>query len=384
MDERGTDARTRATRWRLVLGAGAEQVFGAALDTEDAARDQALGFLYDREGAGRNVRPDGDRAGKGPGSLDDSALTVPDWINQVHRLFPARTIERLERDALERYELTELVTDPGVLRRVQPSMTLLKAVLHTKHLMSAQVLAEARKLVRSVIDQLLEHLARPVASPFTGVRDPRRRSMVKIARNFDAAETIRRNLAHWDPERHRLVIEQPRFTTRVRRHLDRWQLITLVDQSGSMAGSVIHAAVTASIFHGIQSLRTHLVAFDTNVVDLSADCGDPVETLLKVQLGGGTDIAQALTFATQLVATPRRTIVVLISDLYEGGSGADMLRAAKRLVDSGVTLLCLAALDEEARPDYDRQAGRLLADLGAHVGAMTPGELAAWVAEKVG
>lgn len=210
-----------------------------------------LAFLYDREyGRGRNVRRGGNKkpgagesgAGKGDGqsadrrgSLDPSQLTIPDWINQVHKLFPKKTIERIEKDALERYQLQEMVTNPEVLGRAQPNMTLLKAVLHTKHLMNQQVLALARVLVRKVVEQLMEKLARPIQSVFLGAVDRRRRSQLKVAKNFDAKTTIRRNLAHYDKKNQRLFIKTPHFYSRVRRHVDRWQVIILVDESGSMA-----------------------------------------------------------------------------------------------------------------------------------------------------
>ena len=185
-------------------------------------------------------------------------------------------------------------------------MALLKAVLATKHLMSADVLEQARRIIRAVVDELLEKLAREVVSPFTGSLDRRRPSRHRVAANFDARATIRRNLRHYDPDGRRMVISEPLFSSRVRRHVDRWQVIVLVDQSGSMADSVIHAAITASIFHSLGTLlKTHLAVFDTNVVDLTADCADPVETLMKVQLGGGTDIAGALRWAEGIVERPR-------------------------------------------------------------------------------
>ncbi len=372
--------RTRLTRWRLVLGSGTEDLLGGLPNEATEAQDALLGFLYDREyGSGRNVRQGGSR----PGSLDESQLTVPDWINQVHELFPRKTIERLEKDALERYQLEEMVTNPDLLSRAQPSPTLLKAVLRTKHLMNQEVLAMARKLVRKVIEELLERLARQVQSPFVGAVDRRRRSFLKIAKNFDVETTIRRNLRHYDPENRRLCIRTPYFYSRVRRQVDKWQIIILVDESGSMLDSVIHAAVTASIFFGIKTLRTHLVVFDTSVVDLTADCSDPVETLMKVQLGGGTDIGQAVAYAATLVENPRRTIVVLITDFYEGAPVQRLFNATRQLVESGVTFLGLAALDESANPTYDREVAGRMVQLGAHVAAMTPGELADWVAEKV-
>ncbi len=369
----------RLARWRLVMGAGSEALCGG-LGGDDAQRDACLGFLYDREyGAGRNVRGDqGQRGGLGA-----SCLTVPDWINRVHELFPKRTIERLERDALERYQLDEMVTNPEVLARARPNPTLLKAVLRTKHLMNQDVLKAAGRLARQVVEELMKSLAREVRSAFLGSLDRRRRSLRKIAKNLDLAGTVRRNLKHYDPKRRRLVIETPLFLSRVRRHVDRWQIIILVDESGSMLDSVIHSAVMAAIFWGMRTMRVHLCLFDTEVVDVTDDCTDPVETLMKVQLGGGTDIGSALTYAAELVDAPRRTIVVLITDFFEGAPLDRLYAAARRLVESGVTLLGLAALDERAEPTYDRDVAGRLVEMGAHVAAMTPGELAAWVAEKV-
>jgi hypothetical protein len=374
--------RESLTRWRLVLGNDAEQGLGCGLEGVQAQRDQVLGFLYNREyGARRNVRQQ--RSTDRRGGQEDSQLNVPEWINAVHTLFPRRTIERIEKDALERYQIQELVTNADLLARAQPSQTLLKAVLHTKHLMNQEVLAMARTLVRKVVEQLMEKLARPVRSVFLGAADRRRRSHMKVAKNFDARTTVRRNLANYDPESKRLFIRTPYFYSRIRRQTDRWQVIVVVDESGSMADSVIHAAVTAAIFVGIQSLRTHLVLFDTNVVDVTEHCGDPVEAIMKVQLGGGTDIGGALAYAAQLVDNPRRTIVVLITDFYEGGPLERLLSVTKHLIESGVTLLGLAALDERAEPNYDRGTAERMVALGAHVGAMTPGELAEWVAQKV-
>lgn len=363
-------------RWRLILGSEAEGALGAPAGGAGAAQDRALGFLYDREqGEERNVRGAG---------LGDSDLTVPDWINDVHELFPRRVVERLERDALDRYGLLEIVTDRKVLEQATPNMTLLKAVLSTKHLMSAEVLGEARRIIRAVVEELRRSLAREVRSPFTGALDRRRPSRHRIAANFDAQATIRRNLRHFDAASGRLVIREPLFSSRVRRYVDRWQVIVLVDQSGSMADSVIHAAVTASIFASLGTLlRTHLAVFDTNVVDLTDACSDPVETLMKVQLGGGTDIGQALRWAEGVVSRPDRAIVVLISDFAEGAELGALLAIVKRLVDSGVTLLGLAALDSQAVPGYDRATAESLVRLGAHVAAMTPHELAEWVAAKV-
>lgn len=370
--------RERRQRWRLVLGEGGSAALGD-LDDVGVEQDRALSFLYDREvGGERNVR------GSGGAGLGESQLTVPEWINGVQELFPRSVVERLEHDALDRYGLLELVTDADVLRRATPNQTLLKAILSTKHLMEPEVLAEARRIVRAVVEDLRKRLAQPVRSPFLGAIDRRRPTRHRIAANFDAAATIRRNLRHYDAASQRIVIAEPLFSSRVRRHVDRWQVIVLVDQSGSMADSVIHAAVMASVFTELGSLlRTHLVAFDTSIVDLTDRAGDPVETLMQVQLGGGTDIGQALRYASELVDDPRKAIVVLVSDFAEGAELRDLLAIVKRLVDSGVTLLGLGALSTDVVPVWDQATAAQLVALGAHVAAMTPDQLAEWVADKV-
>jgi Mg-chelatase subunit ChlD len=369
---------TRRARWRLVLGE--DQGLCCSLSEIEQRRDQMLEFLYGRETCNRNS---GGAPETRKGGQEDSVLSVPDWINGIHELFPKRTIERLEKDALERYKIDEIVTNAQVLERAEPNQTLLEAVLRTKHLMNPEILNAARVLVRRVVQQLIEKLAVTIRQPFAGAR-LRRRSLLKVAKNFDWRNTLRRNLRNWDKDRKKLGLETPWFFTRTRRRVDRWQFVIVVDQSGSMVSSVIHSAVTASIFHQLPAIKTHLIAFDTNVIDLSQDCQDPVETLMKVQLGGGTDIGKAMHYVSSLIENPRRTIVVLITDFFEGAPQENLLRITKELAESGVHLLGLAALDDNAEPNYDRQFAAQLVKLGMQVAAMTPGELANWVAEKIG
>ncbi|WP_051943595.1 VWA domain-containing protein [Streptacidiphilus rugosus] len=369
-------------RWRLILGQAAERCTGP-LGPQAAARDAALEWLYGRDTdleqrGERRATPAGRTGGDGP-----SQITAVDWLDDIYRLFPKETIERLERDAVEQYEIHEIVTDPDVLARVEPNPTLLRAVLRTKHLMNPQVLGMARRIVEAVVRDLLERLRPEVRRAFTGSRS-RRPSRLPLARDFDFQGTIRANLAHYQPEQRRVLIERPRFHSRTRKHLEQWQLILLVDQSGSMVNSVIHSAVTAACLWSLPGLRTHLVAFDTEVVDLTSDVTDPVELLMGVQLGGGTNIARAADYAAGLVDNPRRSIVAIVSDFYEGGDPYRLVRTVRALVEQGATVLGLAALDEEADPVYDRDLAGRLAEAGAHVGAMTPGQLAEFVAEKVG
>ena len=364
-------------RWRLVLGqAGDSLLGGAGLSSEATARDAALDWLYQRDGDldRRDVRR--------TAGLGASTLSTVDWLDDIHRLFPKDTIERLERDAVERYEILDVVTDPEVLERIEPNPTLLRAVLRTKHLMNPDVLRLARRIVEQVVRDLMEKMKTEVRQSFSGARS-RRPSRLKRASSFDFRRTIQENLRHYRPEERRLYVETPHFFSRTRRRLDQWQVILVVDQSGSMAGSVIHSAVTAACLWGLPGVKTHLVAFDTEVVDLTADVDDPVELLMKVQLGGGTDIAKAVAYAAQLVEQPRRTIVAVITDFHEGGDPNRLVRTVKGLVEQGTHVLGLATLDEEANPEYDHDLAQRLADVGAHVGSMTPGELAGFLADRI-
>ncbi|MFG3341474.1 VWA domain-containing protein [Glycomyces sp. NPDC048151] len=374
-------------RWRLILGPAAESCTGG-LGEQNAERDAALDWLYSRDDdlARRGVRRGGSRGdNNGPRGADDSPsqLTTVDWLDGIHRLFPKETIERLERDAVERYEIHDVLTDPDVLARIEPSPSLLKAVLRTKHLMNPQVLNAARRIVEEVVERLVEKLQVQVRTVFTGSRT-RKPSWHRRSRDFDLKRTLRANLKHYQPDERRVAIERPQFHSRTSKRLEQWQLVLLVDQSGSMTGSVIHSAVTAACLHALPGLKTHLIAFDTAVVDMTSDVDDPVELLMKVQLGGGTDIARAVEYGAGLIENPRRSIVALISDFYEGGSEARLVHLVKQLSDQGTQVLGLAALDEDANPVYDHDMAARLAKVGAHVGAMTPSHLVEFVAERLG
>lgn len=367
-------------RWRLILGEAAEGACsgaGCTLDGRLGRMDRALDWLYGRGADGA------DRAATRRGGREGSQLTTPDWIDGIHRLFPKETIERLERDAIERFGIDDVVTDPAVLARAVPNETLLKAVLRTKHLMVPDVLAMARKLVQEVVRKLMDSLAREMGIAFAGVLDRRRHTHLKSARNFDVRRALRENLKHYDAEHRRITVERIRFFARSQRRLQPWQVILLVDQSGSMLDSVIHSAVTAACLWNLPGIRTHLVTFDTAIVDLTADVADPVELLMKVQLGGGTDIGGAVGYAAGLIDQPARAVVVIVSDFYEGASEALLVHRVRALTAQRTRVLGLAALDSDADPAYDRAMAQRLVAAGAEVGAMTPGELAGWLASHV-
>ena len=368
------DALTLA-RWRLVLGQFAEDNLNGALAGADgyAKMDRALDFLYGREYSRRGVRQ-----APGEGGSGGSVLTMPAWIRDVRELFPQESCEIITRHALERYNMTDLVTDAETLAKLEPSYDLLKAVLTFKGMMKGAVLEVARKIIRQTVDELRRKLESELKPVLSGRLDRQRRTRFKNARNLDLRRTVRANLATWDRARKKLLAHDLYFRARVQRHLP-WHIILVVDCSGSMIDSVIHSAVMAGIFSALPSVKVSVLAFDTSVVDLSHDVDDPVELLMSVQLGGGTNIAGALATGASLVEQPTRTIIVLVTDFGEGGSPIPLVSTIRKLRGDGVRVLGLAALDEHATPMFDRAIAAACADAGAEVAAMTPKHLAEWV-----
>ncbi len=370
-------------RWRLILGRYAGRHLQPQMDAASRRRARALDYLYSREYAGRGVRGRGDAGqDRRRGSLDPSQLSVPEWLSEVRELFPRETLRVIEKHALERYGLHELVTDKATLERLEPNQDLLKCLLSFKGQMKGEVLATARRLIRQIVEELREKLAREVRASLAGRLNRLRRSPLQVSQNFDWRGTLRANLKTYQPEEQRLVIERALFFARTRRQIP-WRVVLLVDQSGSMVDSVIHSAVLAGILAGLPSVDVKLVVFDTSVVDLSSQVDDPVEVLMSVQLGGGTDIGQALTYAERLIEFPQRTVLALISDFCEGAPPERMLQATRRLHEAGVTLIGLTALDAEATPVYDEVLAAKMAALGMDVTAATPKQFARWLARRL-
>jgi Mg-chelatase subunit ChlD len=359
------------------LGRYAQDKLGGTLNANQLRMERALDYLYAREYRGRNVRQD-----KGEGSLDPSVISIPHWLGEVRDLFPRETVERIEKHALDRYGLTELVTDPEVLAKLQPSTELLRVVLSFRGQMKGRVLEEARRVIRHVVEEIKRRLETEVRNTLSGRLNRFEHSRMKVARNLDWRATIRRNLKNYDRERRAIVVDDLRFFSRVQRRLP-WTIILCIDQSGSMADSVIHSAVMAGILHGLPLVNVKLVVFDTAVVDLSGHVDDPVEVLMSVQLGGGTNIGRAMAYCERFVEDPIRTVLVLVSDFCEGASPTPLLASCRRLAEARVKLLGLASLDMAANPSYDHQMADQLAATGMEIAALTPKQLAQWLAQVI-
>lgn len=359
-------------KWRLILGKNSEQHISFGGDAQETglyeSMESTLDFLYGMEHGDDVLRSDRH------GGLEASMPHAAQWIEKVRRLFPKRTVEILEKQALDHFGLTELITDKKVLSKMQPNMDLLKTVLQYKNLMKSDVLNEARRVIRTVVDELTEKLNSDIRRSLLGKLNRNMPSSVKSMRNLDVRKTIRHNLKNYDKENDRIVLKNVYFSSRTKRY-NKWRVIIAVDESGSMLDSVIYSAVMAGIFAKLPMIETKLVIFDTSVVDLSGYADDPVEVLMGVQLGGGTDINNALSYCETLCSNPYETIYVVVTDLYEGGSTGHLLKTCSDIITSGSRLVILTALDRDANPAYDVNLGQKIADMGAFVGAMTPEQL---------
>lgn len=366
-------------RWRLVLGSMSDNSLSFSgsdreiMSFEDM--EQLLDYLYSHA-QGDDVR--GESISDRSGGLGESQLTAAKWITKVRELFPKQTAEVLERHALDEFKMTELLTDKKVLEQMKPDMSLLKTVLQLKHLMKGEVLETAKKIARAVAEELSEKLAQSTRQALTGRLDRNSRSPVRSARNIDIHKTIRRNLKNYDKENETLMLKDVYFSSRVKKY-NKKTVIIAVDESGSMLGSVIYSAVMAQIISKLPFAEIKLVIFDTEIVDLSGMVEDPVEVMMSVQLGGGTDIGKALSYCESLIQTPSDTCVLCVTDLCEGGYPHILLNTAQNIMTSGAKLSFLTALDECANPVYDKNMGQHLADMGAFVGALTPDQLGDYI-----
>ncbi|HRX84373.1 MAG TPA: VWA domain-containing protein [Phycisphaerae bacterium] len=345
----------RQRRWRLILGAGEADGVGASLSADDAAMDRALSALYDQQrGAG----------------LGASSPNVPRWLGDIRKYFPSSTVRVMQRDALERLNLQRMLLEPEMLEAVEPDVHLVATLLSLRGVMPAKTKETARLIVRRVVDELLAKLANPTRQAVLGALNRSARNRRPRHNEIDWNRTIRANLRHYQPE-YRTIIPVTRIGYGRKRSSLR-DIILCIDQSGSMAASVVYSGVFGAVMASLPAVRTRLVVFDTAVVDLTEQLDDPVEVLFSTQLGGGTDINRAVGYCQAQITQPTETILVLISDLYEGGVAKELLKRAANLVGAGVQFITLLALSDEGAPSFDHGLAAQLAALGVPSFACTP------------
>jgi Mg-chelatase subunit ChlD len=350
----------RLRRWRLVLGGGeAVDGTGVSLGEADGRMDAALGALYD--GAARK------------GGLGASAPNVARW-----GYFPSSVVRVMQQDAFERLGLRQMLLEPELLQAVEADVHLVATLLSLQSVMPAKTRETAREVVRKVVREVERRLAEPLRQAVTGSLSRSVRNRRPRHAEIDWNRTIRANLRHYQRE-YRTIIPETRIGWGRRRSSLR-DVILLIDQSGSMASSAVYSGIFGSVLASLPALSTRVIAFDTAVADLSDDLHDPVDVLFGIQLGGGTDINHALAYAQQWVRRPQETVLFLVSDLYEGGNEAEMLKRAAALVAAGVQVVALLALSDDGAPSFDHKVAATMAGFGVPAFACTPDQFPELVA----
>lgn len=354
----------RLRRWRLVLGSPAENSCGG-LNGSDARMDAACNALY---GGGEG---DGEAESKQRGAgLGASAPRVARWLGDIREFFPQTVVRVMQQDALERLGLRQMLLQPEMMEAIEPSVHMAATLISLKNIMPGKAKDTARIVVRRVVEDLERRLAEPLRQAVSGSLNRAIRNRRPRHAEMDWNRTIRANLKNYQPS-YKTIIPETRIGFGRKKNSLR-DIVLCVDQSGSMASSVVYAGVFGAVMASLPAVKTRMVVFDTEVVDLTDELQDPVDLLFGVQLGGGTDINRALGYCQGLVRRPQETIVVLISDLYEGGNRDELLRRAAALVGAGVQLVALLALSDRGAPSYDHAVAAALAALGVPAFACTP------------
>lgn len=342
-------------RWRLILGGNEADGTGITLTPEEQRIDQSLEAVYDS-----------DRRG----GLGSSAPKVSRWLGDIREFFPQTVVQVIQRDAIKRLNITSLLTEKEMLETVVPDVHLVATLMSLSRVIPEKNKEMARQVVRKVVDELLRKLSAPTQQAVTGALNRSARRRNPRYNEIDWKTTITKNLKNYQPE-YKTIIPEVRIGYGRKRKAMK-DIILCLDQSGSMGTSVIYSGIFGSVLASIPAVNTRMVVFDTAVVDLTDDLQDPVDLLFGVQLGGGTDIARALTYCQGVITRPQDTVLVLVTDLYEGGDPREMRKKFVSLVNSGVQLIVLPALNDDGAPSYDRDHAEFLANIGVPTFACTP------------
>jgi Mg-chelatase subunit ChlD len=342
-------------RWRLVLGGDAADGTGVRLSGGVLEMDRSLQALYDS-----------DRRG----GLGSSSPSVARWLGDIREYFPSSVVQVMQKDAFERLDMRRMLLEPEMLEALQPDVHLVADLIALAASIPAKTRDTARQVVRRVVDELMRRLAEPTRQAVQGALNRSLRNRRPRHNDIDWPRTIRANLKNYQPD-YGTIIPEVRIGFGRRRQSMR-HVVLCIDQSGSMAASVVYSAIFGAVLATLPAVDTSLVVFDTAVVDLTDQLDDPIDLLFSTRLGGGTDINRAVAYCQQLVRAPQDTIFVLISDLFEGGVEAEFMKRAASLVASGVQFVALLALSDEGAPHFNAPLAAELATLGVPAFACTP------------
>jgi len=349
------DENERLRRWRLMLGGPSQEDIGISLAGNDLGMDQVLEALYDTER----------QAG-----LGGSSPKVTRWLGDIRTYFPSSAVRVMQQDALERLNLTQMLLEPEMLATVDADVHLVASLMSLSHAIPEKTKDTARAVVRKVVDELERKLANPLLQAVRGSLNRATRTNRPLANDINWDRTIRANLKNYQPASQSIIVEK--LVGYGRKQSALRDIVLCVDQSGSMGESVVYSGIFGAVMASIRAVDTRMIVFDTAVVDLTDELHDPVDLLFGVQLGGGTDINRALGYCQQVITRPAQTVLILITDLYEGGNAQEMLRRAAELAQSGVQIICLLALNDRGAPSFDHQNAAMLANFGIPSFACTP------------
>ncbi len=345
----------RIKKWRLILGKSAAEMADSELSEDLQGMDDVLDALYDSDQEG---------------NLGSSSPSVNRWLGDIRKYFPEKVVQLMQNDALDRLGLHQILTEPELLKTIEPDIHLVATLLTLKKMIPAKTKETARMVVGKLVRKIEQQLKNPLREAVTGSIHRAKRNRRPTLKEIDWNKTIRVNMKHYQKDLKTIIPEQ--LIGYGRRGQALRKVILLVDQSGSMASSVVYASILAAVMASLKSLKTHLVVFDTTVVDLTPELADPVSVLFGTQLGGGTDIGQALEFVQPMIERPADTILVLVSDLFEGGNKGALLQTAASIKRSGVQFVALLALSDQGKPVYDRTMAERFAALDIPAFACTP------------
>lgn len=344
----------RLRRWRLILGQDAHEAC-MGLGGDDLQMDRVLEALYNS-----------DRSA----GLGSSSPHVNRWLGDIRKYFPKSTVRVMQKDALERLGLQQLLMEPELLESVEPDVHLVATLLSLSRVIPSKTKATARQVVRKVVEEVERKLANPLLQAVRGSLNKASRTHRPRAGEIDWHRTIQKNLKNYVAE-HRTIIPE-RLVGWGRRRSSLRDIVLCVDQSGSMATSIVYSGIFGAVLGTLRAVRTRMIVFDTAVVDLTDELKDPVDLLFGTQLGGGTDINRAIAYCQQVIVRPAQTILVLLTDLIEGGNAEEMVRRVATLVAAGVKVICLLALNDDGAPCFDARNAARMADLGVPSFACTP------------
>lgn len=357
------DTEKNIHRWRLILGQDSQERFAqmgdVSLTKEQDLMDQALAAIYNRTDAGGFGNQSSRGAGHGP-----SNPQITKWLGDVRTLFDKDLVTVIQGDAMNRCGLKQLLLEPELLENLEPDVNLASTILMLKDQIPKRSKESVRAFIRKIVEEINKLLEQDIRRCVTAAINRRKHSPIPSASALDFKLTISRNLKHYNPELKTIVPEHFYFFDKTTiTAANKWTVILDVDQSGSMGESVIYSSIISCILASMSSLNTRIVAFDTNIVDLTDKSDDPVDLLFGFQLGGGTDINKSVAYCQQFIENPSKTLFFLISDLEEGGNRAALLRRLEEIKGSGVTLVCLLAIADGGRPYYDTNIAQKIASM---------------------